>query len=87
MDHNSKATGLEHARCFFKKLFKNIIGMNTYQVKRIIEEEFPRKRPVSKQDEFGIQYTLDPDDGRYNSEFIILCIENDKVIWKHYSPD
>ena len=35
----------------------------------------------------GGQYRLDPDDGRFNAEFITFGMTDGKVIWFDYLPD
>jgi hypothetical protein len=62
-------------------------GMTREEVQAIVCREFPSRRPVARHDIWGVHYTLDPNDGRFNSEFIILGTVNEKVSWKYYSYD
>ncbi len=62
-------------------------GMTREKVEAIMRQQFPRRRPVARFDRWGMQYTLDPDDGRFNSEFIIIEMNDGKVVSTHYSFD
>ena len=52
-----------------------------------MRREFREKEPVARYDDWGVQFTLDPDDGRFNSEFIIIEMNAGRVVSLHYSPD
>jgi hypothetical protein len=72
----------------FRRLYYQIKpGMTQEQVEATMIEIFPGKRPLARCDADGIQYTLDPDDGRFNSEVIVIKLIDGKVSWTHYSPD
>ncbi len=72
----------------FRRAYSQIQpGMTREQVEAIMRRQFPRRRPVARFDRWGIQYTLDPDDGRFNSEFIMIEMNEGKVISTHYFFD
>jgi hypothetical protein len=72
----------------FRRLYSQIKpGMTREQVEAIMVEQFPGKRPFARCDAEGMQYTLDPDDGRFNSEFIVIKMIDGKVSWADYLPD
>jgi len=62
-------------------------GMTTEQVEDVIHNQFRGKRPVARFDNWGVQYTLDPDDGRFNSEIIVIRMVAGKVVEVNYLPD
>jgi hypothetical protein len=62
-------------------------GMTRDQVEAILREEFPARRPVVRIDDGGMHLRLDPNDGRFNSEVIMIQMVDGHVNWKHYSPD
>jgi hypothetical protein len=74
-------------RSFLKAYSRIQIGMMREEVEAIIIREFPGKRPIARVANWGIQYTLDPEDGRYNAEFLLLEIANGSVISKQYLDD
>src|SRR4030042_4905189 len=68
------------------------VGMSETQIGKLLAENFPDggkyKHPVT----YGygsdnIQFILDPNDGRYNAESIILLMRNGKLTAKTYSAD
>jgi hypothetical protein len=72
----------------FRRLYSQIKpGMTREQVDALLAEQFPGKRPFARYFADGMQYTLDPDDGRFNSEFIVIKMENGKVGWANYLED
>ncbi len=62
-------------------------GMTVEQLQGVIHRHFRVKRPVARFDDWGAQYTLDPDDGRFNSEFITIYMNDKKVVSASYFPD
>jgi hypothetical protein len=51
----------------FRRLYSQIKpGMTREQVDALMAEQFPGKRPFARYFADGMQYTLDPDDGRFN---------------------
>jgi hypothetical protein len=62
-------------------------GMTIAEVDDVIRREFHGRRPVARLDASGLQYTLDPKDGRYDSECIIIGVRDGKVEFAHYSSD
>ena len=62
-------------------------GMTKEQVEDVVHQQFRGKRPVARFDKWGAQYTLDPDDGRFNSECIVIRMIDGKVSWTEYVPD
>jgi hypothetical protein len=72
----------------FRRAYSQIrAGMTMEQVKAVMHQQFRGKRPVGRFDDWGAQYTLDPDDGRFNSEFIIIQMVDGKVASADYLPD
>jgi hypothetical protein len=72
----------------FRRMYCQIKpGMTREQVEAIMVEQFPGKRPFARCDADGMQYTLDPDDGRFNSEFIDIKMIDGKVSRADYSAD
>jgi hypothetical protein len=61
--------------------------MTMEQVKAIMHQRFRGKRPVGRFGDWGAQYILDPDDGRFNSEMIVIQMADGKVASAYYSPD
>jgi hypothetical protein len=62
-------------------------GMTKKQLEAIMHREFHGKRPVGRFFKDGGQYRLDPDDGRFNSEFIVFGMTDGKVTSFDYLPD
>ena len=62
-------------------------GMTEMQVEAVIRNQFRGKHPLARVDDSGLQYTLDPDDGRFNSEFIVVRMIDGKVIEADYLRD
>jgi hypothetical protein len=62
-------------------------GMSEEQVESVMNREFRGKRPILRIDRWGLQYSLDPDDGRYNAEFIIIHMIGGKVTSTEYLFD
>ncbi len=62
-------------------------GMTREQVEAALRQELRGKRLTARSDTWGVQYTLDPDDGRFNSEFIIIEMIEGRVVSTRYSPD
>ena len=72
----------------FRRMYRQIKpGMTREQVEAIMVEQFPGKRPFARYDAEGLQYILDPDDGRFNSEFIVIKMIDGKVSWADYLAD
>lgn len=62
-------------------------GMTEKQVDGVMRKQFHGKRPLARFDDSGVQYTLDPDDGRFNSEFIVVRMIDGKVVEADYLRD
>jgi hypothetical protein len=62
-------------------------GMTREQVEALMRREFRGKRPVARWDDSGGQYTLDPDDGRFNAEFLTIYMNEGRVVSADYLPD
>jgi hypothetical protein len=62
-------------------------GMRVDEVEAILSREFPGRRPSPRVCVWGIQYTLDSDDGRFNAEFILVEIANGNVTAVEYLDD
>ena len=62
-------------------------GMTKEQVEAVMHRHFSGKLPGARFDNSGVQYTLDPDDGRFDSEFIVVTMAAGKVIAAEYLPD
>jgi hypothetical protein len=72
----------------FRRAYSQIRpGMTMEQVKAIMHQRFRGKRPVGRFGGWGAQYTLDPDDGRFNSEIIVIQMADGKVASADYSAD
>jgi hypothetical protein len=72
----------------FRRAYSQIRpGMTMEQVEAIMQRRFRGKRPVGRFDDRGAQYTLDPDDGRFNSEIIVIEMADGKVASAYYLPD
>jgi hypothetical protein len=52
-----------------------------------MSKEFRGRPPFSRWDASGGQYTLDPNDGRYNSEFLVISMSEGRVVSTQYLPD
>jgi len=68
------------------------IGMSDTEVNDLLVKHFPEngsyKRPVGGYDgRYEMCYILDPNDGRYNAELLVLKMDNRKVSSKRYLPD
>jgi len=75
-------------RRHFRRAYSQIrSGMTVEQVKAVMHQQFHGKRPVGRFDDWGAQYTLDPDDGRFNSEIIVIQMVGGKVASAYYLPD
>ena len=62
-------------------------GMTAEQVEDVMHNRFRGKRPVARFGNQCMQYTLDPDDGRFNSEIIVIRMIAGKVVEADYLPD
>jgi hypothetical protein len=62
-------------------------GMTKEQVEDIMRQQFPGKRPVGRFSRGEMQYTLDPDDSRFNAESICIQLIDGKVTFTAYLPD
>jgi hypothetical protein len=62
-------------------------GMTKEELDAIIRREFPDKLPVAEFSGDGRRYRLGPDDGRFNSEFIVFLMTDGKVTSFYYLPD
>ena len=62
-------------------------GMTREEVEGVMRKVFRGKRPFARSDDSGVQYTLDPDDGRFDSEFIVVRVLGGKVVATEYLPD
>jgi hypothetical protein len=62
-------------------------GMTAEQVQDVMHRHFRGKRPLLRSGRRGLLFTLDPDDGRFNSEFIVIRMVNGKVVAADYSRD
>jgi hypothetical protein len=72
----------------FRRAYSQIhAGMSGEQVESVMNREFRGKRPIARIDRWGVQYSLDPDDGRYNAEFIIIHMIDGKVSSTEYLFD
>jgi hypothetical protein len=72
----------------FRRAYSQIRpGMTMEQVKAVMHQQFRGNRPLGRFGDWGAHYTLDPDDGRFNSEFIVIQMINGKVTSAYYSPD
>jgi hypothetical protein len=74
-------------RPFLRAFSKIHPGMSREQVEAIMRQEFRGKRPVLRVYPSVLQFTLDPDDGRFNSELIVIEMAGGKVISSDYLPD
>jgi hypothetical protein len=63
------------------------IGMRIEEVEAIISREFLGKRPFAQVHIWGVQYTLDPSDGRFNEEYMLLDVVNGRVVSVQYLDD
>ncbi len=67
-------------------------GMNEADVLATLGKHFPEggtfRRPVhGRSDDGGLWFQLDPDDGAYNAEFVMIEMTNGSVTSKKYLPD
>ena len=66
--------------------------MTETEVTAILAEQFPEDgrfpRPVqSRADEGNLWFQLDPNDGAYNAELVVVKMENGRAVSKEYLPD
>jgi hypothetical protein len=66
--------------------------MDKTEVLSILRQRFPEggdfRRPVhGRSGDGNLWFQLDPDDGAFNAEFVIIEMKNGKVTSKKYLPD
>ena len=74
-------------RHFLRAYYQIHPGMTAEQVEVVMHNQFRGKSPVARFDDSCVQYTLDPDDARFNSEVIVIRMIAGKVVDAYYSPD
>jgi hypothetical protein len=62
-------------------------GMTQREVEDCLRNQFGDRVPPSTIGPRSMSYCLDPNDGRYNSEFIMIHLEDGRVVSKKYEPD
>jgi hypothetical protein len=75
-------------RRHFLRAFSQIHpGMTMEKVEDVMRRQFRGKRPVGESWKTVARYTLDPEDGRFNSEFILIETDEGKVVRAEYLRD
>jgi hypothetical protein len=77
----------------FTRFFSNVhVGMHEDQVIEQLAVQFPEggrfPRPVqSRYDDGSLCFQLDPNDGAYNAELVVVKMRDGRVVSKEYLPD
>jgi hypothetical protein len=74
-------------RHFLRAYSQIRVGMTREQVEGVMNNQFRGKRPLAQFGDSLLEYTLDPDDGRFDSEIILVRMIAGKVVVAEYLPD
>ncbi len=77
----------------FRQFFSHVQpGMTEAEVTAMLTEQFPTggrfPRPVqSRTDDGDLWFQLDPNDGAYNAELVVVKMQDGRAVSKEYLPD
>ncbi len=79
---------IQTPRKSFRRAFVSIeMGMNAAEVRAAIRTQFGERQPVENDGVSAMSFILDPKDGRYNAESIVVELHQGRAIRKQYYAD